>query len=689
MAKTDFLVELGTEELPPKALNTLISAFADSIKSQTMEAGLGFESLEKFSTPRRMAIRLNGLDSRQQDQIIERKGPSCKAAFDAQGKPTKALTGFLCACNAKEKDLTTFKSDKGEWVMVTLQQKGKSACEVLPGIISHALTQLPIPKLMRWGSNQDEFVRPVHWLLMLLGSQVVPAMIFNQKAGNTTYGHRFLAPKPITITSAKSYETQLKKQGFVMANQADRQAEICKVINALASKHQVSAITPEVLLTEVCNLVEWPVALFCQFEKAFLKVPQEALISAMQQHQKCFALQDQKGKLTAHFITISNIKSKAPDEVIHGNERVMRARLSDAAFFYHTDCKTPLSKRAVQLEKVIFQKRLGTLADKTKRLEKLTPFIAKALGSSSEHAKRAAHLAKVDLLSDMVMEFPELQGIMGQYYAKHDGENPAVCQALKEQYQPRFSGDALPETHIGMALSLADKLDTIMGIFAINQKPTGNKDPFALRRAAIGIIRMLMDSKQTLELSVLLTQAAKGFPSKLTAETAISSALDFILERLRQHFTQEGVRPDIIKAVFALELTDPRDIKARIQAVTTFTALPDAVELIGGHKRVVNILAKTKTTELKVNPSLFEEAAEKTLFTKLEALTPVIDKALKAHDYEAALKNLARLNNVINTFFDKVMVNCDSPKVRHNRLALLASIKTQFHEVANLSLLQG
>ena len=684
--RQDFLVEIGTEELPPKALRGLSEAFADGLK-QGLEAGeLAFEEIKAYAAPRRLALWVKNLQTAQQDKVVERKGPAKKAAFDQDGQPTKALQGFARSCGVDVSDLLEVETDKGVWMAYNQSVKGQATKELLPGLVDTALSKLPIPKRMRWGSSDVEFVRPVHWVLMLLGSEVVPASILGKQASNVTRGHRFHAPEEITICQPHEYATTLKAQGFVLADFDERMARIREQIEQVAATTQGQVVIDEDLLEEVAALNEWPTAVMGSFDEDFLAVAPECLISAMKGHQKFFHLLDQNGKLQAKFITISNIESKNPQSVVSGNERVIRPRLADAKFFWNQDRKQPLDDFLPQLKTVVFQQKLGTLFDKVERLETLTVKIAKPLGVAPELAERAARLSKCDLMSSMVGEFPELQGVMGRYYAQAQGEHAQVADALDQQYQPRFAGDNLPESHLAQALAIADKLDTITGIYGIGEVPTGDKDPFALRRAALGLMRIIIEKNLDLDLHYLIEAGLKLHSQVKFSDELADAIYDFIVSRLKAYYADQGVSSEAFEAVRVCKPAHPIDFAKRIEAVRHFSELDAAESLSAAHKRIQNILRKLDSAWPEdVNAALFESQAEKDLWQALEQVREQASSQIAARDYTAALVTLAQVREPVDQFFDQVMVMAEDQKVRENRLALLNQIYQLFLNVADIS----
>jgi glycyl-tRNA synthetase beta chain len=681
----DFLVELGTEELPPKALKTLAESFRDGIVKGMAAAGLAHARVTYFAAPRRLAVLVADLATQQPDRTIAVDGPPVKAAFDAAGNPTQAALGFARKNGVDIAALDT----SGEKLRFVKEVKGEAATALLPGIVAQSLNDLPIPKRMRWGASRVEFVRPTQWLVMLLGDEVVECEILAQKAGRESRGHRFHAPAAVRISAPANYAEDLRAV-WVLADVAERRALILEKVQALAAKENGRAIIPEALLDEVAALVEWPVPLVCSFEERFLAVPQEALISTMQDNQKYFCLLDTAGKLLPRFITVSNIESTHPEYIVAGNEKVVRPRLTDAEFFFNQDKKSRLETRNERLKTVVFQAQLGTVFEKAERISKLAGIIAAAIGGEKALGERAGLLSKCDLATEMVGEFPELQGIAGFYYATHDGEPAEVAKALDEQYQPRFAGDALPSTKTGAAVAIADKLDTLVGIFGINQPPTGSKDPFALRRSAIGLLRIVIEKGLALDVQALVAGAAKLYGDKLQNANTASDVFDFLLGRYRAMYEEQGVKAEVILAVQAMRPTQPLDFDRRVKAVAHFAALPEAEALAAGNKRVSNILAKESVpADARVNPALLAEPAEKALADAVAKLQAELAPLFAAGDYQPALTRLAALRPQVDAFFDQVMVMADDAAVKANRLALLAGLRALFLQVADISLLQA
>jgi glycyl-tRNA synthetase beta chain len=690
--RADFLVEIHTEELPPKALKKLADSFLQEIKTRLEKEQLAFKEAQFFATPRRLAVYVKQLAAQQPDNEVERRGPAVTAAFDEAGNPSQACIGFLRSCGATVEQLNVIKTKQGEWVGFKQKIIGKAVQTLLPDIVKAALTALPIPKRMRWGNNTVEFVRPVHSVILLYGNEVVDAEILGVRTGRETRGHRFHCKRPLSIAKPASYLKRLQKPGFVIADFERRRAMIQDQVNTLVSLtfgEQATVVMNDDLLDEVTGLVEWPVAILGDFDKRFLSVPSEALISAMQDHQRYFPIVDAQGNLMSHFITVSNIDSRDMQHVIAGNERVLRARLSDAAFFFETDKKQRLVDRVDSLKGIVFQAKLGTLFDKTQRVSQLASHIAKLIGEDTAQAARAGLLAKTDLTTTLVGEFPELQGIAGYYYATHDGELPTLAKALNEQYMPRFSGDQLPTTQLGCVLALADRLDTLIGMFGINQAPTGDKDPLGLRRAALGVLRILIEKTLNLDLRDLLVFALEGYNQSFENRDALEQTLNFILERLKPWYQEQNVSPDVFAAVSALGLTKPYDIHCRIHAVQHFKQLPEAESLSVANKRVSNILTKYEEHfDLKeIDTHLFETDIERKLAARIEEQHPIVTRLCDDAGYVDVLTRLAELREPVDDFFDTVMVMVDDKARRENRLLLLTKLRGLFLKVADVALL--
>ncbi|SBR52498.1 glycine--tRNA ligase subunit beta [Halomonas sp. HL-93] len=684
MAVDTLLLELGAEELPPTALDALSDAFAAGIEKGLLEAEIPFQKVTAYATPRRLAVQVAALANKQPDREVERRGPALAAAFK-DGVPTKAAEGFARSCGVSVDELIHLETDKGTWLGYREQQPGENVQALLPDILRKAIHGLPVPKNMRWGSSRIEFSRPVHWLLALYGNEVVAAEALGLQASRTTYGHRFHAPDAIQLEHADDYLDALEN-AFVLADRQQRRERIREQVLAEAEVQEANAVIDEDLLIEVSGLVEWPVALTGSFDERFLEVPAECLVSSMKANQKYFHLLDDQGKLKPLFITISNIDSADPQQVISGNEKVIRPRLADAAFFYDTDRKHSLASRIPQLESVVFQQQLGTLADKARRNTAIATFIAQQINGDVNHAQRAVALAKCDLVTEMVLEFPELQGIMGRYYAEQDGEAAEVAQALEEQYLPRYASDAIPQTPTGQALALADRLDTLVGIFGIGQRPTGAKDPFALRRASIGMLNILVKGRLNLDLRELLSVAAEQHQGLPKADGLVEDVLTYMLDRFRAWGQEEGITAEMYLAVRARPVSKPLDFARRLRAVKAFAQREEASALAAANKRVSNILSKQEHDgSTQVDQNLLHEQAEQALFKAVAASQQHVAPLFAAGDYQQALDALATLREPVDSFFDQVMVMADDEAVRRNRLALLASLQALFLEVADIS----
>jgi len=687
--KDDLLFELGTEELPPTALKGLAEALQKGFREGLEKAGLEFGKTTYYAAPRRLALLVTDCATRQPDREIERRGPAVKAAFDAEGRPTKAAEGFARSCGTTVDQLQRIETDKGQWLTFTVQETGKPAAELLPGIAEQALQGLPIPKRMRWGSSEAQFVRPVHWLLFLHGNEVVPCTLLEAEAGRLTYGHRFHHPGAIEIGAPADYAEILERTGSVLADFAARRESIRRHVEQTAEALGGRADLDEALLEEVTALNEWPVPIAGTFEERFLEVPHEALVLTMKQNQKYFPLFDADGRLMNHFITIANVDSPKPEVIKAGNERVVRPRLADAMFFWQQDGKRRLEDRLDALKHVVFEKELGSMHDKSERVAALAATIAGRIGGDSALAERAGRLSRCDLMTEMVYEFPEMQGIMGRYQARRDGEPEELARAMDEFYMPRFSGDALPASKAGIAISLAEKLDTLVGIFGIGQRPTGEKDPYALRRAALGALRILREHALDLDLVDLLEQARAGLEGTLKEQAVVEEVYTFMLERLRGIYFSEGVEHTLFNAVAELRPRNIADFDQRIQAVLAFRALPEAENLAAANKRIRNILKKSGEAIPKaVDTALLTEAAEKTLFEQVQAMQAEVAPLFAGRRYEEGLKRLAALREPVDAFFDEVMVMAEDDALRRNRLALLEQLSALFLEVADLSQLQ-
>ena len=698
MTKHDFLVEIGAEEMPPKSLVALGESFRDGIVSGLAAAGLEHGPVKAWFTPRRLAVQVAKLPDRQPEQQVERKGPPVTAAFDAAGKPTRAATAFAESCGVKLDELTRVSDAKGEFLFCRRTRPGEPAAKLLPGIVQAALDALPIARRMRWGDGNAQFVRPVHWVVMLHGDAVIEAEVLGIRAGRTTRGHRFHAKKPIALRSPGGYLGALQK-GYVRADFEARREHIRAASVAAAEAEGGEAVIDPGVLDEVTALTEWPVALAGSFEPRFLELPPEVLVATMQDHQRYFPVRGNDGKLLPRFIAVANLESRDPAQVRAGNERVVRPRLADAAFFYAADRKATLDSRREALAAVTFQAQLGSLADKTARVTALAGQIARIAGQDAATAQRAAALAKCDLLTAMVGEFPELQGLMGRYYATHDGEPQEVADALYEQYLPRFAGDDLPATGAGLSLAIADKLDTLVGIFAIGQKPTGTKDPFGLRRAALGVLRILIETGVALDLRELIRSALDSVAADIArlggkppAEGLAEDLYGYMMERLRAWYLESGrgITTEMFDAVLDTRPASPLDFDRRLSALAGFLRLPEAASLTAANKRIANILRKAgEQPSPRVDPGLLTEATERQLAADVEALRQDVESQVTAARYDEALSRLAGLRPTVDAFFDQVLVMAEDPRVRANRLALLAALSRLFLHIANLSRLPG
>jgi glycyl-tRNA synthetase beta chain len=711
----DFLFEIGTEELPPKALLGLSQALVAALGAGLDKASLAHGELAGFATPRRLAVWVKSLAPQQPEQQLRRKGPPLSAAFDDAGKPTRAALAFAAGCGTEVTKLERIEEAKGSFLYFTGTRSGSRAVDLLPGIVQAALDALPIPRRMHWGEGQALFVRPVHWLVMLYGTDVVPATLLETESGRETRGHRFLAPGTLSIAAPERYERTLRERGFVLADFAARRTRIRSEVTALGASLGGRALIGEALLDEVTALTEWPVALAGKFEARFLELPREVLTATLEDHQRYFAVEDAERRLLPGFIAVANIASRDPDKVRAGNERVVRPRLADAAFFFEQDRREPLAARVAALGAVTYQARLGSLGDKTRRVRALAGEIAATAGAPEGEARRAAELCKCDLLTAMVGEFPELQGVMGSYYARADGEPPEVAAAIREHYLPRGAGDELPATSVGLALAIADKLDTLAGIFAIGEKPTGAKDPFALRRAALGVQRILIERSLDLDLLQCLGQAvgaAQADVARLRAGTSgaaakplppvaeiVAEVYDFLMERLRAYYLEQapGAHPgratvtgEMFDAVLAARPASPVDFDARLRALSTFLELPEAASLTAANKRIANILRKAPgAAPAEVDVAQLRESAEVRLFDAMRSLRDAVDEATARREYTGALGRLAQLRPAVDAFFDQVLVMDEDPVLRANRLALLAQLRGLFAGVADLSRLPG
>lgn len=692
----DFLFELGTEELPPVALRSLEQALSQSVENSLRAASISFGRLRSFASPRRLALLIEDLALQQAELILKRKGPPVKTAFAADGEATRAATAFAESCGTTVEALGRIHEGKGEFLFFEGRKAGEATAQLMPGILQAALEALPIPKRMRWGDGEAQFVRPVHWLLLRHGDVCIECQLLGVAAGMTTRGHRFHAPEPLSLPAVRDYPAVLRSQGRVIADFSERRAAIREQVCSLATSLGGQALLDEALLDEVTALVEWPVALAGEFAAEFLTLPREVLISSLQAHQRCFAIEalaaperHEAPRLLNRFITISNIASLEPERVREGNERVVRPRLADAAFFQAQDRRQPLADYLPGLEQITFQAKLGSIGDKVRRVGTLAARLAPVVGADPIHTQRAAQLCKCDLLSAMVGEFPELQGIMGAYHAEGDGEAAAVVNAIREHYQPKGAQDTVPASREGAALALADKLDTLAGIFALGQKPSGAKDPFALRRAAIGVLRICRDLHLPVQLDLWVRQAVALQPVEL-ADTE-QEVLNFIFERLRSQSVEAGRAVELFDAVHASGCREVRDFDQRLEAIVAFLKEPEAEALTAANKRIANILKKSEDSNdpLSVDEALLGLKSEQTLYSALSTAHPELQAALDARDYAAALSRLAALRPVIDQFFADVMVNDPDPDLRRNRLALVAEVRRAFMGVADLSRLPG
>lgn len=688
MTTQNFLVEIGTEELPPKALKTLATSFADNVEAELNQAGLTFDKIEWFAAPRRLAVKVLNLAKQQPSKEIEKRGPAVSAAFDAEGKPTKAAEGWARGCGITVEQAERIATDKGEWLIHRAKIEGQPTKNLLNDIVANALAKLPIPKPMRWADKTVQFIRPAHTVTMLLGDELIEGEILGVASARTIRGHRFLGEKEFEIQHADQYPQLLREKGSVVADFNERKAEILAKSQAKATALGGVADIEESLLEEVTSLVEYPNVLAAKFEERFLAVPAEALVYTMKGDQKYFPIYDKDGRLLPHFIFVSNINPEDPTAIIEGNEKVVRPRLTDAEFFFKTDLKQKLVDRLPRLETVLFQQQLGTLKDKTDRIEQLAGEIAKQIGADEAKAKRAGLLSKCDLMTNMVFEFTDTQGVMGMHYARHDGEDEEVAVALNEQYMPRFAGDELPKSLVASAVALADKFDTLTGIFGIGQAPKGSADPFALRRAALGALRIIVEKNLPLDLEDLVKKSAALFGDKLTNKNVVADVVDFMLGRFRAWYQDEGIAVDVIQAVLARRPTRPADFDARVRAVSHFRTLDSAEALAAANKRVSNILAKAGAAIGEINLTACVEPAEKALAEAVLALRTEVQPLIAQGDYTTVLDKLANLRAPVDSFFDNVMVNAEDPALRQNRLAILNTLQGLFLQVADISVLQ-
>lgn len=687
----DLLIEIGTEELPPKSLQDLQNAFAAGLEQQFSELGIGFAGVIPFSTPRRLAVLLTEVEPSQPDQALVRRGPAVSAAFAADGTPTKALVGFARSCGVNVDGLERERNNKGEWMAFRAVEKGRDTRELIPGVVERALKALPVAKRMRWGAGSVEFVRPVHWVCIVFGEEVVQGRVLDVECRAVTYGHRFHAPGALDVPSAAGWAGLLRGRGFVEPSFTARRVAIVEQISAIASERGLVVDLPGDLVDEVTALVEWPRALVGRFEPEFLSVPPEVLIETMQKNQKYFCVRDREGALRPEFVVVANIDSSDPEVVVRGNERVIRPRFADAKFFWDSGLKSPLEDYFGRLENIVYQEKLGSVADRCRRVAGLSMAIAGLLEVQVDLAERAAMLAKCDLVTAMVEEFPGLQGTMGRYYAERAGEAAEVCTAIEEQYLPRFAGDVLPRSRVGSVLALADRLDLVVGAFGIGQGPSGTKDPYGIRRAVIGVIRLLIEIPIPIALDDLLTLAVRNFGDLLPRAGIAGEAYDYVLGRLEGYFAAQGVSPDTVQAVVATGVRSLSDVAKRVRAVEQFRGMPAADALAAANKRIANILEKAGKELASVGelvPSSLCEDAEVQLFRRVESLEGEVVPLMEDGDYDGVLKLLSGLREEVDEFFDAVLVMAEEAELRANRLRLLARLRGLFLRVADVSLLQ-
>jgi len=683
----DLLFELGCEELPPKSLLKLSNALQQGIEAGLKEANLDYSTAQAYATPRRLAVIIKDLSTSQPDKSVEKRGPAVQAAFAKDGTPSKAALGFAKGCGTAIENLGRLKTDKGEWLAFKQDVKGLSTEQLIPEIINKSIHTLPIAKRMRWGNYSTEFVRPVHWCILLFGNTVIDSEILGLKTANQSFGHRFHAPNAITIDSANNYQSILEQQGKVIVDFSQRKLIIKEKANTAADSVNGIAHIEADLLEEIAALNEWPVPVLGNFDLRFLELPTEVLITTMQSNQKYFPIKNKQGDLLPHFITFSNIESSRPKSIQEGNERVIMPRLADAEFFWKQDRKLKLEERVASLESIVFQKTLGSVSDKSQRVEKLAEYIAQTLDADVTLAKRAAYLAKTDLMTDMVGEFASLQGIMGRYYALADNEPAEVALAIEEQYFPKQSGSPTPSSTTGQVLSLAEKIDTLCGIFSANLIPTGDKDPYALRRATLGSLRIIIENNLDLDIVDLINIALSHFNHEFDQEKTQQLIVDFVFDRLKGYCLDQGYSAAIFESVISVKPTKPLDFMQRLQAVKAFRQLPEAESLAAANKRIINILKKSATKPADSIDNLIE-AQEKSLHIAAIKSEEAIQPLLKCKDYQAALTRLAQLKDDVDAFFDNVMVNTDDLALRASRLALLSMLSNQFLEIADISKLQ-
>jgi len=690
MSKTaDFLVEIGTEELPPKALRSLMEAFGANLSAGVDDARLSHGDIHSYASPRRLAVVISKLALSQDDRKVEQKGPPVKVAFDADGNPTPAATAFAAKCGTGLDELDRIETDKGEWLVFHAVETGRTAAQLLPEVVERALAALPVPRRMRWGAGDAEFVRPVHWIVLLHGKDIIDASVMGIAAGRESHGHRFHSSGPVSISSPGDYLASLEKEGYVIADFERRREMVREGVNAAAEQAGGRIVDGESLYDEVTALVEWPVPIVGAFDELFLELPREVVISTLTAHQRYFPVADDDDKLLPHFVTVANLESKDPEQVIEGNERVIRPRLADAAFFWDSDRKKTLDSRQETLRDVVYQRGLGSVFDKSHRTGHLAVWLANDLDADAPTVERAAALAKCDLITGMVGEFPDLQGTMGRYYAASNGEPEAVANAIAEHYQPRFAGDETPASQTGQILAVADKLDTLAGVFSIGKKPSGNRDPFGLRRAALGIVRILIERGIDVDLKAMIEQAVNQQPDgKIPAAELCSDLYAFITDRLRRYFLDRdaGLSTETFDAVMARQPASLVDFDRRLAAVQTFARLDQAESLAAANKRIANILRKAGDPQgLAVAVKLFELDAEQTLYNALVNSREKVGPMLEHRRYAEILNELAGLREPVDRFFDDVMVMAEDDAVRNNRLALLSDIRALFLDVADIS----
>lgn len=687
----DLLLEVGTEELPPASLKGLSDALASGFKERLAELGLGFGEVEAFATPRRLGLLVHQLVPRQPDRETLRRGPAVSASFGEDGAPTQAAEGFARSCGVRIEDLDRAQSDKGEWLVFRSRSAGAETVSLVPELLEQVLSELPIPKRMRWGAGDAEFVRPVHWVCLVYGESPIEGRVLGVAAAPETRGHRFHHPEAMRILRAGDYAGLLREQGYVEACFDRRRQMVVDQVTRLCADEAMEPQIDSNLLDEVTALVEWPCAILGRFDETFLSVPPEVLIETMQKNQRYFPVRKVDGSLDNRFIAIANIESREPPQVRAGNERVIRPRFADAQFFWEQDLKRPLEALFPKLESVVFQDRLGSLADKSRRVAKLGGSMAGWIGESSELIHRAALLAKCDLVSTMVYEFPSLQGTMGRYYADHGGEDPCVSEALEEQYKPRFAGDRLARSSCGRLLGLADRLDTLVGIFGIGERPTGTKDPYGLRRASIAVLRILIETPLNIDLRMAVAETSAGFPNGMLAPGTVDDVLRYMLDRLSGYYQDQGIPEDRVEAVLATGETTPSRIDRRVWAVHGFRQLPAGEALAAANKRIRNLLLKAESAAGSLpepDPTLFESQAEERLWARVLELREVVQPLLDRQDFAAALGRLAELHTDVDVFFQDVMVMVEDPSLRRNRQALLSGVLETFLKVADVSLLR-